>query len=207
MTAEYLLDAMGCIDDDLIADADLPVKAAIPFPSPRQVRRWSSLAACLMLAVSLGWFFTHLTMGGHKSDSSAPAASAPAASTPAVESPSMEPSYGASTSVPVGSDPPESSLTGFRVLLTVDGLTYAYNHEYPNTDALGPWVDTLPEGCRYMGTVEPADNGSLAHTDSGVYEGCALWLEGEGENSTLYLEHPDGSYLVCEYSQTYVDLK
>ena len=197
MTTEYLLEAMGYLDDDLIADADLPVKKSpIPLPDPGRVRRWSSLAACLVLAVSLGWLITHTGMGDKKSESPAPAASAPAASAPAASTPAA--------SIPVGSEGASSDLVGFRAFITVDGLTYAYAHNHPYADPYGPWVDTLPEGCRPVGTVQDlAGDLSIPHTDIGVYGGCALWLEGEGRNSTLYLEHPDGVYLVCEYSQTY----
>ena len=103
-----------------------------------------------------------------------------------------------------GSECPGAGWLGFRVLVTVDGLTYAYTHTYPPTEDHGPWVETLPEGCRGVGTVVNQENDLLLpHTDTGVYVGCALWLEGKGRESTLYLELPQGGYLVCEYSQTY----
>ena len=65
-------------------------------------------------------------------------------------------------------------------------------------------METLPEGCRSVGTLVYEENDLLLpHTDTGVYVGFALWLEGEGQESILYLELPQGGYLVCEYSQTY----
>lgn len=208
MNTESLLDAIGLIDDDLILDAEQP--SARPKVVPLR-KKWASWAACLAVVVVLGYGVTHLPLMGMKSDSasagaaapSAPAASAPAASAPAAEAPSEPEPSSPSASIATG-DHPDADLTGFRVMVTVDGLTYAYLHTYPYEESHGAWVDTLPDGCQAVGHVEPIDGDvTVPHTDIGVYEGCALWLEGEGRDSTLYLELPEGGYLVCEYSQTY----
>ena len=208
MTAEYLLEAVGLIDDDLIQDAQTRPASR---PAPARWTRWGALAACLAVVVALGYGTAHLPMD-HKSSAS-PSADAAAGTT--CSSASMEtgaaqkdfaasnPAAGAS-SVATGSEPPEAGWLGFRVLVTVDGLTYAYNHTYPPSEDHGPWAETLPEGCRSVGAIVDEENDLLLpHTDTGVYVGCPLWLEGEGQESTLYLELPQGGYLVCEYSQTY----
>lgn len=50
MTAEHLLDAMGLLDDDLIADAEKPIARRKPLPW----RGWVALAACVVLVAALG---------------------------------------------------------------------------------------------------------------------------------------------------------
>ena len=204
MTAEYLLEAMGLIDDDLIQDAEVR-------PAPRPARswrqRWGALAACLAVVIALGYGVAHLPMAAKSSSSTASDAacgSAPSATGSSQEDFAYSNSTAGASSVADGSEYPEAGWLGFRVLVTVDGLTYAYTHTYPPTEDHGPWVETLPKGCRSVGTIVNEENDLLLpHTDTGVYVGCALWLEGEGQESILYLELPQGGYLVCEYSQTY----
>ena len=204
MTAEYLLEAMGLIDDDLIQDAEVRPAAR---PAPARWRQWGALAACLAVVAALGYGVTHLPMGGGSKSSASPSADAAASTTCGSSQEdfacSSNSAAGAS-SVATGSEGPEAGWLGFRVLVTVDGLTYAYNHTYPPSEDHGPWAETLPEGCRSVGAIVDEENDLLLpHTDTGVYVGCPLWLEGEGQESTLYLELPQGGYLVCEYSQTY----
>lgn len=60
MTSEYLLDAMGLLDDDLIREAETcPAQRRNP-----GCRRWATLAACLALALALGYGVTYIGMGG-----------------------------------------------------------------------------------------------------------------------------------------------
>ena len=49
MTSEYLLDAIGLLDDDMIQDAEEGAKPAFHW------RRWGAWAACLALVVALGY--------------------------------------------------------------------------------------------------------------------------------------------------------
>lgn len=209
MNTDFLLDAIGLIDDDLILDAEQQSVGPKVVPFRTKLTAW---AACLAVVVVLGYGITHLPLMGSKSDSastgaaapSSPAASAPASSAPAADAPSESTPSSPSASIPSGDSSHESNLVGFRVMVTLDSLTYAYSHTYPYEEPHGAWVDALPEGCRHVGYVESIDDDiTVPHTDIGVHEGCALWLEGEGKDSTLYLELPEGIYLVCEYSQTY----
>lgn len=58
MNAEYLLDAVGLLDDDLLREAE-------EYRQPRRdYRPWVSLAACLAVVLTLGYALTHLGMGG-----------------------------------------------------------------------------------------------------------------------------------------------
>ena len=61
MNPEYILDALGLLDDDLIQEAET---CTIP---KRQFsyRRWMTLAACLTVVIALGYVLTHVGgMGG-----------------------------------------------------------------------------------------------------------------------------------------------
>ena len=59
MTSEYLLNAIGLIDDDLIAEADEPVSPQV-LPK-RRIRHWvSALAACLVIALGVRYISTYL---------------------------------------------------------------------------------------------------------------------------------------------------
>ena len=57
MTSEYLLDAMGLLDDDMIQDAEEGAKPAFHW------RRWGAWAACLALVVALGYGASQLGAG------------------------------------------------------------------------------------------------------------------------------------------------
>lgn len=115
MNSDYLLDCIGLIDDDLIADAEerpAPRRPAIP------LRTWGTLAACLVLVLALGYAVTHIRMGGSTAapaEPTAPAAPAPA-DPEAPTAPASEPSYGES----VGGAPSEDQ----RAAIMVDGVLY-----------------------------------------------------------------------------------
>ena len=57
MTSEYLLDAMGLLDDDMIQDAEEGAKPAFHW------QRWGAWAACLALVVALGYGASQLGAG------------------------------------------------------------------------------------------------------------------------------------------------
>ena len=58
MNAEYLLDAVGFVDDDLLREAE-------EYRRPRRdYRPWIGLAACLAVVLTLGYALTHIRMGG-----------------------------------------------------------------------------------------------------------------------------------------------
>lgn len=77
MNAEYLLDAVGLLDDDLLREAE-------EYSRPRRdYRPWIGLAASLAVVLTLGYALTHLGMGGGAApgnQASGGAASAPAGS-------------------------------------------------------------------------------------------------------------------------------
>lgn len=88
MNAEYLLDAIGFVDDDLLREAEAYQ------PPRRNYRPWIGLAACLAVVLTLGYALTHLGMGGGgaapEDQASGGAASAPAGSYGGAEGPLLE---------------------------------------------------------------------------------------------------------------------
>ena len=63
MNTEYLLDAIGLLDDDLIQEAETVQKRRSGY------RGWTSLAACLAVVLVLGYGLTHIRLGGKNTDS------------------------------------------------------------------------------------------------------------------------------------------
>lgn len=137
MNNVFLLEAIGLIDDELIADAEqYTAKKIIP------LTRLLSWAACLAVVIVLGYGVTHLRMGSMAGGgnsaapaASTPAASAPAASTPAASTPAPStPAAGApsaeSPAAPAastpsgGSAPMEGIAGGGRPAIMVDGVVY-----------------------------------------------------------------------------------
>lgn len=77
MNAEYLLDAVGLLDDGLIREAEEYQ------PPRRDYRPWIGLAASFAIVLTLGYALTHLGMGGGaapENQASGSAANAPSGS-------------------------------------------------------------------------------------------------------------------------------
>lgn len=103
MNAEYLLDAVGLLDDDLLREAE-------EYSRPRRdYRPWLSLAACLAVVLTLGYALTHLGMGGGApgNQMSGGAASAPAGSYGGDGVPPLE-----EYRPPASAEGPDSSMQG-----------------------------------------------------------------------------------------------
>lgn len=86
MNAEYLLDAVGLLDDGLLREAEEYQ------PPRRDYRPWIGLAACFAVVLTLGYALIHLGMGGGApgNQMSGGAASAPAGSYGGAEAPPPE---------------------------------------------------------------------------------------------------------------------
>lgn len=104
MNAEYLLDAVGLLDDDLLREAE-------EYSRPRRgYSRWIGLAASLAVVLTLGYALTHLGMGGGtvpKNEMSGGAANAPSGSYGGDGVPPLE-----EYRPPASAEGPDSSMPG-----------------------------------------------------------------------------------------------
>ena len=184
MNAEYLLEAVGLIDDDLIAGAmEAPARQAAPRP---RLRRWAALAACLALAAALGRFALPAMTGGMiGSESTGDAASPNSSSGGGGAGPSLSGAAGEGDSA--GQAAPEEpgcdseSTAGDRnFAVMVDGTVYWYTGrvlagEVDPSDIRGNTV--------YTDTALPEAEGEANFTGSCPYaltgDGAAVLMEGE----------------------------
>ncbi len=103
MNAEYLLDAVGLLDDDLLREAE-------EYSRPRRdYRPWIGLAASFVVVLTLGYALTHLGMGGGapKNEMSGGAANAPSGSYGGDGVPPLE-----EYRPPASAEGPDSSMPG-----------------------------------------------------------------------------------------------
>lgn len=177
MTSEFLLDALGLLDDELIQDAEAPAA-----PKSLPWRRWTAWAACLALVLALGYGATHLGMGSGTSGGSS-AGGVPSASTGAGGDQWNGGSGGenaASSSPAAGPD-------------VLSGSIYTADGEYRLT---GEALDSLPQGAEPVGALSALfPDAPLPATDVEDYAGCALW---QGPDGVLYLQLPQGGYAPAE---------
>lgn len=190
MTAEFLLDAIGQIDDDLILNAEKPVKLRPP------IRQWVGMAAVLTLCVGLSVPLFWRT--GNKSNASgeaAPSASGPAGGfysqiTDSTLQGSSAPSDAEADATPPETTKPSADPAEFFTVRGAYGLLRCI-------------VDALPDGCRPLGSLSLADTG-IPHYPATVdpdYAGCSVWESADG--STLYLQLPSGNWLAAGLIQAY----
>ena len=182
MTPEYLLDAIGLIDDDLIQEAE-----TAPVHRPASWRRWGSLAACAVLVVALGYGAAHLPrMGGNSSSATGNGAAAPeSASSSSYAATSTDDQYTVDGIGTAGSTPATES--GDRI--DIGGNTYILS---------GP-VEELPEGCRLLGTLSALyPDGPAPSTTAEEYVGCQLWAPDEECPAEVYVQLPGGGWAAAQ---------
>lgn len=172
MNAEYLLDAVGLLDDGLLREAEEYR------PPRRDYRPWIGLAACLAVVLTLGYALTHLGMGGGapKNEMSGGAANAPSGSCGGAEAPPPELTEGPDGSnlqgggdwaEPGSSDaaaPQEpgtngsGSVTGdWLPAIRVDGVVYYWDtKEYIH---LEPEEDDICYTTSFINSWEPEEDG------------------------------------------------
>lgn len=175
MTSEYLLQAMGLIDDDLIAEAERP-----PVRHVQWTRRLSAWAAGLVLCVGLGTLLLHALPLAKNSSGQSTASTAP--------------TTGNSECSTSSSDVVDPSAPGSAVPEL--GLIYTDESVYSIYDT---YTEVLPEGSREVGvlSVLSADTPYPA-TDAETYAGCPLW---QGPDGRLYVGLPGGGWAAAELVQ------
>lgn len=188
MTREYLLEAMGLLDDDLIREAEEPVRSK---GKKRHLETWISLAACLAIVLTIGYgvMMGMLPVGGNSASSASQGASAGDSESAGGSAPTSS-----STATEPGDGSPNMSDEMLLVIVRMDGMAYSYCHRYEEDRVL----DALPEGCRSLGEVGTYQEGeNCVYTDMGEFPGCPLWIAGEGWDGPVYLQTPEGTYLEC----------
>ena len=224
MTSEYLLDAVGLIDDDLIAEAEEPVRAPAPVP---WLRRWGgSVAACLVVA-ALGWTLfdaAHTGMGGgmsggasYSSDGASSAGTAAGSALPGEPAGGMAPSgEGASSHEPSSPEPgsggfsgagssmeeaPGDTLGSGGAQAPVSGTVFVENASGgSSTYRLTRYVERLPEGAFRIGELCEAPSGAAGPSvDRAEYAGLNLWQSEDG--TRVYVELSGDSFVEAELVQ------
>jgi len=132
MNAEYLLDALGLLDDDLIREAET---CTVRRQRPRY-RTWMAWAACLAVVIALGYGAAHIRMGSGSdsggnaapsAESSAGFAAAGGSSSGGEAAPPNSQEQSSGTAVPEPGDPGSnegSSAGDWQAAIMVDGVVY-----------------------------------------------------------------------------------
>ncbi len=194
MNSEHLLEAMGLLDDDLIAQAEEPVRTGRPVPSRKW---WTALAACLALVAALSIYGP--MWGGTLENTGSTSAGGVVWDGPAEDADSAggeeaSPSSPSSSSGAAGDSSVNNSDEVLIVIVRRGDRIWSYQHWYEEDRVL----DTLPEGCRSLGEVGTYREGEdCVYTDMGEFPGCPLWIAGEDMEGPVYLELPQGGYLEC----------
>ena len=159
MNPEYLLDAMGLLDDDLIQEAEQYQRR-----KPRiNYSRWLAWAASFAVVIVLGYGVTHIGMGGGGSAPNGGASTGGAAAS-GCESMQNAPS---ATDSPDDSDQafvPEEPSNGaggtqagdWYLALMADGTVYWATEEYIDLD---PEEDDIRYTTSFINSVEPEEEG------------------------------------------------
>lgn len=202
--SEKLFRAIGDVGDDLIAQADAPVKKA-----PRVWVKWAALAACCALVIGAAAFVVPMFHAG----SSAPeTASAPTADTAALEAPAeeemtMEASEAPAEAMPETS-PAEPAEQKTRTLPGADCFTvvpesvtrtsadFTLTNEEDAVLALRSeyWLETLTDG-----EWQPLTSNlmkSQSQTDESALESTVCTLHYDWQ--TLYGEVEPGAYRLAQ---------
>lgn len=202
--SEKLFRAIGDVGDDLIAQADAPVKKA-----PRVWVKWAALAACCALVIGAAAFVVPMFHAG----SSAPeTASAPTADTAALEAPAEEEMTLEAAEAPAEAmpetSPAEPAEQKTRTLPGADCFTvvpesvtrtsadFTLTNEEDAVLALRSeyWLETLTDGERQPLTSNLMK--SQSQTDESALESTVCTLHYDWQ--TLYGEVEPGDYRLAQ---------
>ena len=177
MTSEFLLDAIGQLDDDLVLEAAAPVKRVIPWT------RVAGLAAALVLCVGLTRLPGLLPKYG---SSTGAAESAPTSHDPFHNyTKDEELSAGSAAADSATGDmkqeaAPSRFFTAKGLYRVLDG----HNEPLP------------PEGAMALGRLNfSADGKTFPATDDGTLVGCPVWESADG--AYLYIKLPEGGWITA----------
>lgn len=184
MTSEFLLDAIGQLDDDLILEARRP-RRRLPF------RTLGGLAAALILCAGI---LANAPLPGRSGDSQPPKAAEAQDSDPSLYADQEyvgqdgadrggTPQY----SVTSGSIKDSAAAGAFQPRIHTTRGTYL-----PIVLPSGAVSPTLPVDAISLGALQPfpGDDASLPSTSDPELVGCPVWESADGER--LYVRLPDG---------------
>ncbi|MGI5963291.1 MAG: hypothetical protein ACOX7N_06180 [Lawsonibacter sp.] len=180
MTPEYLLDAIGLLDDDLLQDAWS--SSSLDTHSPQDLRpilrRVGSFAACLVLLLSVGYVLTHFQLGNTSSGSTSASADSGEATAGegAAGSSSIEESNGSAS--------PEETY----------GNVFLDQHTYQITEET---LSSLPEGTVALGTLSALyPDAPSPNTDRKDYVDCPVFQSSDGKQ--LYVQIAEDVWVVAK---------
>lgn len=196
MTSEFLLDAIGQMDDELVTEAAQPIRRPTPW------LKVSGLAAALLLCVGLGSLAGVMPWNG--AGAAAPESGMLLGDVmldqdAAAEDYEYRSEQESKVETPSAANKAESTTAdgatgGFMEpkFFTRRGVYFLIGEEFPYKPKL---PDT--EQLNRLGNLNSAVPGKQVYPSTGTqeYVGCPVWESTDG--NTLYIELPDGGCLVA----------
>lgn len=188
MTSEFLLDAIGQIDDSLIFDAEKPIKRSPP------IRNFAGIAAVLALCVSLSPPFFWRAGNNAATGEAAPSSSGATTG-------GTSPNYSNMTD-DMQTESSQSSKPG-AAAPSSPGSAALFLTERGAYSLLRCRIDTLPDGCRSLGSLTQAVDGAATYpaTLDADYVGCSVWESADG--TILYLQLSNGNWVAAQLIDTF----
>ena len=210
MNAEYLLDAIGQLDDELVREAER-------YRRPRvRYGRILSLAASFAVVILLGYGVTHIKMGGMNGGAAPSYAGGGSSSAPAGGSEFPEDNSGAPRAGDSADAPSEPDSPGETALSSGEGVPNSAQTALPGAifvrGASGSYILTgevlaeLPEDGEFvlLGQLLALypDSPSPCTTVE-EYVGLNLWMENDGTDllTAVYVELPEGGFARAELAE------
>lgn len=209
MNTEFLLDAMGLLDDALIREAEQYAPRRRPVPW----QNWVAWAASLAVVITLGYGVVHIGffggMGGGSAEAPSGGADTPSGSTGGGSGWSVQDSDSQSqeslNQPPAGAAGPDAAGGGtgadtplYTGFIWLEGTSQDLSggvYQLTGQVAELP-VETVSLG--ELSALYPDAPGLI--TDVEAYVGCQVWAEGDGPDR-LYIQLPDGRYTAAELVQ------
>lgn len=204
MTNEFLLDAIGQMDDDLVLEAATPVRRAIPWA------KVSGLAAAVLLCVGLAHIPGLLPMKGLSTGTAAPEEGNFPLFNDAILDQDVNDSYEYRSEQE--SQVQEPSAANKSESVTADGASQGvfeprfftergvYLPIVPDSGSIKQKTSP-PESASPLGNLVSAVPGEQLYPSTGTQAlvGCPVWESEDGEY--LYIQLPDGDWLTAKRYQ------
>lgn len=183
MTSEFLLEAMGHIDDDLVLETgQMPKGRPVPW------RSIAGIAAALVLCGGIARIPGFLPLNGASSGGAVQEADDSATGASGVLQDQYRGDQETSTVAP--------SATGKENNHPMEPKFFTQRGVYLMT--VPPTVQSLPEGCTELGKLVSEVPGETVYPSTGTEElaGCPVWESADG--TMLYIQMTDGRWLSAQ---------